>query len=100
MEKVENFIGDLNDISTPATDDINEDFSMKPVINNRNAKLFEMMESLEAKREKSSSAKMKVNLDKYMGNLHTFQKKTRDPNNRVNIPYYRRIARMRYSERN
>ena len=58
-----------------------------------------MMESLE-KEEKDSSSKLN-NLNKYMGNLKTYQKKKarRDPNNRVNIPYYRKISRMRYSER-
>ena len=62
---------------------------------NQNAKLFEMMEDKQAK---------KINLKSYMGNLKTYQKKmakSRDPNNRVNIPLVnRRIARMRYSERN
>ena len=37
-----------------------------------------------------------------MNNLKTYKDKNarRDPNNRVNIPYYNKIARMRYSERN
>lgn len=43
----------------------------------------------------------KVNLSAYTKNLKTYQtkQKRKDPNNRVNIPYYRKIA-LRYGTRN
>ena len=62
---------------------------------NKNASLFEMMESAD-KRTKNKALKS------YMGNLMTYQKKmakSRDPNNRLNIPLVnKRMARRRYNQ--
>ena len=66
-------------------------------VTNRNAKLFQMMGGDSSQGVDSP----KVNLAAYTKNLKTYQtkQKRRDPNNRVNIPYYRKIA-MRYGARN
>jgi len=50
----------------------------------------------------SMASSPRVNLNQYLNDLDTYQRKKvkKDPNNRVNVPYYRKVAKLPHSGMN